>query len=112
MDVWDYGKIRLETIQQQWFSVLVAPQSSDWIEYQRSNATKGKYIYNNPVELGFVAEPEHWICSNAIDYSVGKGMIELYFLDWNGKDACLEGSQRDAKTRGFRFRINMVKNQY
>jgi hypothetical protein len=39
------------------------------------------YIHNNPVEMGFVAEPQHWMYSSAIDYSGGKGMIELYFLD-------------------------------
>ena len=39
------------------------------------------YIHNNPVEMGFVAEPQHWLYSSAIDYSGGKGMIELFYLD-------------------------------
>ena len=35
------------------------------------------YIHNNPVEAGSVAEPEHWLYSSAIDYSGGKGLLEV-----------------------------------
>ena len=38
------------------------------------------YIHNNPVEAGFVSEPEHWRYSSAIDYSGGKGLIEILSL--------------------------------
>lgn len=34
-------------------------------------------IHNNPVEAGFVWEPWHWKYSSAIDYSGGKGVIEI-----------------------------------
>ncbi|MFD2512238.1 transposase [Pontibacter locisalis] len=35
------------------------------------------YIHNNPVEAGFVSEPEHWKYSSAIDFSGGKGVLEI-----------------------------------
>jgi putative transposase len=35
------------------------------------------YIHNNPVEAGFVLEPEHWKYSSAIDFSGGKGLLEI-----------------------------------
>jgi len=35
------------------------------------------YIHNNPVEAGFVSEPHHWKYSSAIDYSGGKGLLEI-----------------------------------
>ncbi len=38
---------------------------------------KVDYIHNNPVEAGFVSEPWHWKYSSAIDYSGGKGLIEI-----------------------------------
>tara|TARA_R110000868_G_scaffold329001_1_gene589807 strand:+ start:857 stop:1465 length:609 start_codon:yes stop_codon:yes gene_type:complete len=38
---------------------------------------KLNYIHMNPVEFGFVLEPQHWKYSSAIDYSGGKGLIEI-----------------------------------
>jgi hypothetical protein len=39
------------------------------------------YTHNNPVEAGFVEEPQHWKHSSAKDYSeTGKGRIELLFI--------------------------------
>jgi hypothetical protein len=38
------------------------------------------YIHQNPVVSGFVTEPHHWQYSSAIDYSGGKGLIDLVFL--------------------------------
>tara|TARA_R110000744_G_scaffold57009_2_gene120016 strand:+ start:473 stop:973 length:501 start_codon:yes stop_codon:yes gene_type:complete len=38
---------------------------------------KVDYIHNNPVEAGFVLEPWHWKYSSAIDYSGGKGLLEI-----------------------------------
>jgi REP element-mobilizing transposase RayT len=38
---------------------------------------KMDYIHNNPVASGFVAEPYYWKYSSAIDYSGGKGLIEI-----------------------------------
>jgi putative transposase len=35
------------------------------------------YIHSNPVEAGFVAEPEHWKYSSAMDYAGGKGPLEI-----------------------------------
>ena len=35
------------------------------------------YIHNNPVEAGFVQEPHCWKYSSAIDYSGGKGILEI-----------------------------------
>lgn len=38
------------------------------------------YIHNNPVEAGYVAEPGHWLYSSALDYSGGKGLLEIKHL--------------------------------
>jgi REP element-mobilizing transposase RayT len=38
---------------------------------------KVNYIHQNPVEAGFVNEPEYWKYSSAIDFSGGKGIIEI-----------------------------------
>jgi putative transposase len=38
------------------------------------------YIHNNPVEAGFVIEPWHWKYSSAIDYSGGKGILEIDYI--------------------------------
>ncbi|SDM50473.1 REP element-mobilizing transposase RayT [Daejeonella rubra] len=40
---------------------------------------KVDYTHNNPVVSGLILEPWHWKYSSAIDYSGGKGLIEL---DW------------------------------
>ena len=36
-----------------------------------------RYTHENPVRAGYVAQPEHWIYSSAIDYVGGKGLIEV-----------------------------------
>jgi putative transposase len=41
---------------------------------------KVDYIHNNPVEAGFVIEPWHWKYSSAIDYSGGKGILEIDYI--------------------------------
>ena len=38
---------------------------------------KAEYLHNNPVAAGFVSEAWHWNYSSAIDYSGGKGLIEI-----------------------------------
>lgn len=38
------------------------------------------YIHQNPVVSGFVIEPWHWKYSSAIDYSGGKGLLEMDFV--------------------------------
>jgi len=39
-----------------------------------------KYLHENPVRAGFVASPQEWLYSSAIDYYTekGKGLIEIY----------------------------------
>ncbi len=39
------------------------------------------YIHYNPVEAGFVTKAEEWKYSSAIDYSGGKGRLEIIKLD-------------------------------
>ena len=34
-------------------------------------------LHINPVEAGFVSNPEDWIYSSAIDYSGGKGLLDI-----------------------------------
>ncbi|MFD2732215.1 transposase [Pedobacter alpinus] len=41
---------------------------------------KVEYIHNNPVVSGFVTEAHHWKYSSAIDYSGGKGVLEIDFV--------------------------------
>jgi putative transposase len=41
---------------------------------------KADYIHNNPVEAGFVIEPEHWKYSSAIDYAGSKGLVAIEYL--------------------------------
>lgn len=41
---------------------------------------KADYIHDNPVEAGFVSEAWHWKYSSAIDYSGGKGLINVEYL--------------------------------
>ncbi|WP_254154791.1 hypothetical protein [Chryseosolibacter indicus] len=41
---------------------------------------KVDYIHNNRVVSGFVKEPEHWKYSSAIDYSGGRGLLEIDFI--------------------------------
>jgi len=41
---------------------------------------KADYIHHNPVVAGFVNEPHEWRYSSAIDYSGGKGLIEISYL--------------------------------
>jgi hypothetical protein len=39
------------------------------------------YIHRNPVEAGWVTEPEHYLYSSAVDYAGGKGMIDICFIE-------------------------------
>jgi len=41
------------------------------------------YLHENPVRAGFVAVPEHWLYSSAVDYyhNAQKGLLEISFLD-------------------------------
>lgn len=39
------------------------------------------YIHHNPVEAGYVANPEDYLYSSAIDYSGGKGLLEVIILE-------------------------------
>nr|MBC7613265.1 transposase [Pseudopedobacter sp.] len=41
---------------------------------------KVEYIHNNPVVSGFVTEAHYWKYSSAIDYSGGKGVLEIDFV--------------------------------
>ena len=42
---------------------------------------KVAYIHENPIEAGFVSEAKHWKYSSAIDYSGGKGLLEMDFIE-------------------------------
>lgn len=42
---------------------------------------KVAYVHESPVEAGFVLEAEYWKYSSAVDYSGGKGLLEIEFLD-------------------------------
>lgn len=39
------------------------------------------YIHTNPVEAGLVEEPEHWRYSSAVDYTGGKGLLSIRFVE-------------------------------
>lgn len=57
-------------------------QNNNPIELWSSYAINQKvdYIHNNPVEAGFVSEPHYWKYSSAIDYSGGKGLLEIDYI--------------------------------
>ena len=42
---------------------------------------KLNYLHNNPVEAGFVVEPNHWKYSSAADYAGIKGYVEIEKLE-------------------------------
>jgi REP element-mobilizing transposase RayT len=52
------------------------------IELWSNDVTEQKmnYIHMNPVVAGFVTEAHHWKYSSAIDYSGGKGLLDIDFL--------------------------------
>jgi putative transposase len=39
------------------------------------------YIHNNPLASGFIIDAEHWKYSSAVNYSGGKGNIDVILLD-------------------------------
>ena len=39
------------------------------------------YVHNNPVEAGFVDNPEEWLYSSARDYEGRRGLLEINFLE-------------------------------
>ncbi|WP_179213450.1 hypothetical protein [Ekhidna lutea] len=39
------------------------------------------YLHMNPVVSGFVSEPTHWNWSNVIDYSGGKGLLDVLIIE-------------------------------
>jgi putative transposase len=41
---------------------------------------KADYLHDNPVEAGFVLEAWHWKYSSAVDYSGGKGLVDVEYL--------------------------------
>ena len=41
---------------------------------------KVDYIHNNPVNVGIVEQPDHYLFSSAIDYAGGKGMVKVEVL--------------------------------
>ncbi len=41
---------------------------------------KANYIHNNPCEAGIVTRPEDYLYSSAIDYSGGKGLVEIIHI--------------------------------
>ena len=41
---------------------------------------KVEYIHQNPVVAGFVTEAHYWKYSSALDYSGGKGVLEIDFV--------------------------------
>lgn len=38
------------------------------------------YIHDNPVRAGWVAKPEEYLYSSAIDYAEGKGLLEIALI--------------------------------
>jgi hypothetical protein len=42
---------------------------------------KLQYLHRNPVEAGWVEEPEHYLYSSARDYAGVKGLVEVQLLE-------------------------------
>jgi hypothetical protein len=49
---------------------------------------KMDYLHNNPVEAGFVSEPQHWKYSSVGDYVGSKGNVEIEQLDCRKSKSC------------------------
>lgn len=58
-------------------------QNNHPIELSTPEMTKQRlnYLHNNPVEAGFVTSSEHWRWSSAYDYSGGRGLVDLIFIE-------------------------------
>ena len=41
---------------------------------------KLNYLHLNPVQAGFVSEPEHYRYSSAVDYAGGKGLLKIALI--------------------------------
>ncbi|HIE30337.1 TPA: transposase [Candidatus Poribacteria bacterium] len=52
-----------------------------WIQNKEMLRQKLEYIHLNPVKRGYVDEASHWRYSNARNYELGSGLIEV-FCDW------------------------------
>ena len=52
------------------------------IENERSLQTKVEYIHNNPVQAGFVDQPEQWEFSSARNYILGDHSLISVSVDW------------------------------
>jgi len=39
------------------------------------------YLHNNPVEAGFVSEPQDYLYSSARDYCGEKGLLDIVLLE-------------------------------
>lgn len=58
-------------------------QHSHPIELNNAAITKQKidYLHDNPVTAGYVSKPQHWLWSSAYDYTGGKGMLDIIFIN-------------------------------
>ena len=58
-------------------------QDNDPIQLETNEMMQQKldYIHNNPVEAGFVDEPEHYLYSSARDYAGIKGLIDISLIE-------------------------------
>lgn len=90
--------INLQESRKEWIKWMMERASrtnsnnNDWQLWQQHNHPielstnelmdqKLNYIHENPVKAGFVAEPHHWKYSSATDYSGGKGLLNINFID-------------------------------
>ncbi len=53
----------------------------EWIQNQEMMHQKVDYIHQNPVERGYVDQPDHWRYSSARNYSGEEGLLEID-KDW------------------------------
>jgi REP element-mobilizing transposase RayT len=49
----------------------------EWIQNEEIMRQKVEYIHRNPVERGYVDQPEHWRYSSARNYAGEEGLIEV-----------------------------------
>jgi putative transposase len=62
------------------FKLWTSNNHPEAIYSQEFLISKLYYIHQNPVRVGIVAEPEHYIYSSATNYTNNKGIIEIDFL--------------------------------
>jgi putative transposase len=79
--LWMFGNVgRYNSNNKDW---QLWQQHNHPVELSNAAITKQRlnYLHMNPVEAGFVTQPDHWRWSSAYDYAGGKGEVDVVFIE-------------------------------